>query len=73
MLILNLINQNYYLMRYAVLDSLVSTMNAHKDYRWEIGGYTDGVGSAEYNIKLSERRAKAVVDYLVSKGVRKHS
>lgn len=56
---------------YAVLDSLVSTMNAHTDYKWEIAGYTDGVGSAAYNIKLSQRRAKSVVDYLVSKGVKK--
>jgi outer membrane protein OmpA-like peptidoglycan-associated protein len=58
---------------YAVLDSLVSTMGAHPDYRWEIDGYTDGIGSADYNIKLSQRRAKSVVDYLVSKGVKKHS
>lgn len=58
---------------YAVLDSLVSTMNAHPDYRWEIAGYTDGIGSSDYNIKLSQRRAKAVVDYLVSKGVKRHS
>ena len=54
---------------YAVLDSLVSTMMKHHDYKWEIGGYTDGIGSVNYNIKLSQRRAQAVVDYLVSKGV----
>ena len=28
-------------------------------------GYTDSVGSAEYNQKLSERRARTVADYLV--------
>jgi outer membrane protein OmpA-like peptidoglycan-associated protein len=54
---------------YPVLDSLVSTMLKHHDYKWEIGGYTDGIGSVNYNIKLSQRRAQAVVDYLVSKGV----
>ena len=32
-------------------------------------GHTDSVGTAEYNQKLSERRAQAVVDYLASKGV----
>jgi len=55
---------------YPVLDSLVSTMLKHHDYKWEIGGYTDGIGSVNYNIKLSQRRAQAVVDYLVSKGVK---
>jgi OOP family OmpA-OmpF porin len=54
---------------YAVLDSIVSTMKAHVEYKWEVGGYTDKVGSDKYNTKLSQRRAKAVVDYLVSKGV----
>src|ERR1035437_5569468 len=58
---------------YAVLDSLVSTMTKHHDYKWEIGGYTDGIGSVNYNIKLSQKRAQAVVDYLVSKGVKMHN
>jgi outer membrane protein OmpA-like peptidoglycan-associated protein len=35
----------------------------------EISGHTDNKGSAEYNKELSEKRAKAVVDYLISKGV----
>jgi OmpA-OmpF porin, OOP family len=34
-----------------------------------IEGHTDSNGSAEYNQDLSERRAKAVREYLVSKGV----
>ncbi|MHB8336776.1 MAG: OmpA family protein [Ignavibacteriaceae bacterium] len=54
---------------YAVLDSLVGTMKAHPEYKWEVGGYTDGIGSASYNKKLSQRRAQSVVDYLVSQGV----
>jgi len=36
-----------------------------------VTGHTDRIGSAEYNQKLSERRADAVRDYLVSKGVPK--
>jgi len=35
------------------------------NYRFEIAGHTDAVGTAEYNQKLSEQRAKAVVDHLV--------
>ena len=58
---------------YPVLDSLVSTMKEHPEYKWEIAGYTDGIGSAKYNMKLSKQRAQSVVDYLVSKGVNKHN
>ena len=32
-------------------------------------GHTDNQGAAEFNIRLSERRAKAVADYLISSGV----
>jgi OOP family OmpA-OmpF porin len=35
----------------------------------DITGYTDRLGSKKYNHKLSERRANAVRDYLVSKGI----
>jgi OOP family OmpA-OmpF porin len=35
----------------------------------KITGYTDNIGSADYNMKLSLRRAEAVRDYLVSIGV----
>ena len=58
---------------YAVLDSLVNTMKAHPEYRWEVDGYTDGIGSVNYNLKLSHRRAQSVVDYLVSKGIERNS
>jgi len=39
--------------------------------RLEISGHTDNVGNASYNKDLSQRRAKAVVDYLVQKGISK--
>jgi outer membrane protein OmpA-like peptidoglycan-associated protein len=35
----------------------------------EISGHTDNLGNATENIKLSTNRAKAVVDYLVNKGI----
>ena len=34
-----------------------------------VNGYTDGVGSDDYNNKLSERRAEAVANWLASKGL----
>ena len=58
---------------YTVLDSLVSTMKKHPEYKWEIDGYTDAIGSDSYNIRLSKQRALSVVDYLVSQGVQRSS
>jgi len=58
---------------YVVLDRLVNTMNRHTDYKWEVDGYTDKIGSVNYNIKLSQRRAQTVEDYLVSKGVERNN
>ncbi len=43
-------------------------ITAH-DYTISVNGHTDDVGSAEYNQKLSERRAQAVRDYLVEAGL----
>ncbi|MFL5730819.1 MAG: OmpA family protein, partial [Cytophagaceae bacterium] len=36
----------------------------------EISGHTDNKGSAEYNKELSGKRAQAVVDYLITKGIK---
>jgi OOP family OmpA-OmpF porin len=58
---------------YAVLDSLIGTMKAHVNYKWEVGGYTDKIGSVNYNKKLSLRRAESVVEYLASKGINKNN
>ena len=53
----------------AELDKLADLLQANKGVKVEIGGHTDAVGGDEANQLLSERRAKSVVDYLVSKGV----
>lgn len=50
-----------------VLDNLGEALTSGelKGYRFEIAGHTDAVGSDAYNLDLSERRARAVMDYLV--------
>lgn len=55
----------------AELNRLVALMDENPTIRIEIGGHTDNVGSDEYNQKLSENRAKAVVDYLIANGINK--
>jgi len=51
------------------LDKLVSLMKASPQKSIEISGHTDNTGTEETNIQLSTARAKAVVDFLVSKGI----
>ena len=53
----------------AELDKVVDWFAAHPEAAADIEGHTDNTASAAYNQALSERRAKAVLDYLVSKGV----
>lgn len=53
----------------AELDRLYDIMDENPGIRVEISGHTDNVGSASFNKKLSQDRAKAVVDYLVEKGI----
>lgn len=50
------------------LDRLADLLRKNPKLRIEISGHTDTQGSASYNMKLSENRAKAVVDYLVKQG-----
>ncbi|MCR5444937.1 MAG: OmpA family protein [Bacteroidales bacterium] len=53
----------------AELDRLAEALQRHPRLRLEVGGHTDAVGSDENNQLLSERRAKAVYDYLIISGV----
>ncbi len=53
----------------AFLNSLYPNLEAKGFPMMEVAGYTDSVGSYDYNIGLSERRAHSVHDYLVSLGV----
>jgi len=49
------------------LDKLASEINSGKRFFIAVEGYTDSTGTKEYNEQLSQRRADAVVHYLVSK------
>ncbi len=51
------------------LDLLATFLNKHKTLKLSIMGYTDNKGSKAYNLKLSEKRALAVMYYLTTKGV----
>ena len=51
------------------LAKVAGIVMAHPGLKLEVEGYTDSVGGDEYNRKLSERRARAALDYLVSQGV----
>ena len=53
----------------ASLDTLVNFMKDNPSITVEIYSYTDGKGTAEYNLPLSQRRAQSVLDYLEKNGV----
>jgi OOP family OmpA-OmpF porin len=54
---------------YPALDEIVRMLNFYPQMEIELSAHTDSKGSDAYNQKLSEARAKSVVDYLVSKGI----
>ena len=54
---------------FSILDEAVSVLNQNPGLKIQIQGHTDSIGSAAYNQKLSERRANAVKDYFVKKGI----
>lgn len=51
------------------LEKLVQLMQDNAGIKVQVTGYTDNVGNENDNQVLSEKRAKAVVDYLVQKGI----
>lgn len=52
-----------------VLDKVVAVLQQRPNAHTEIHGYTDSRGADAYNQRLSERRAAAVVQYLVERGI----
>lgn len=54
-----------------VADQIATWMKANPEKTIEISGYADSKGSLDYNIRLSARRANAVKNYLIGKGIAK--
>jgi len=52
-----------------ILDQVVTALTSRPDIKVEVDGHTDGKGSGPYNLKLSDRRARSVKQYLVEKGI----
>jgi OmpA-OmpF porin, OOP family len=55
---------------YPSLNRVAEFFKLNPQIKFEIGGHTDDEGADDYNLMLSEGRAKAVVDYLVKQGIR---
>ncbi|MBW8371283.1 MAG: OmpA family protein [Thiobacillus sp.] len=51
------------------LDNDVATLKSWGDVNIEVAGHTDSMGSDAYNMKLSQQRAEAVRNFLISRGV----
>ncbi|MBS2210798.1 PD40 domain-containing protein [Carboxylicivirga mesophila] len=51
------------------LDYVVRLLQLNPTLKVEIGGHTDNTGSRDYNLSLSEQRAKAVYQYIEQKGI----
>ncbi|MEM1322198.1 MAG: OmpA family protein [Bacteroidota bacterium] len=51
------------------LKALINLLQKEEDWMVEVVGYADNIGASSYNQKLSEKRAKAIVDYLKQSGI----
>ncbi len=54
---------------YDILDAVAAVLKDHSHLNVEIQGHTDDQGKDEFNLDLSQRRAEAVRDYLIGKGI----
>lgn len=52
-----------------VLSRIAGILSTFKGYQIAVYGYTDDIGTKDYNQKLSEQRAQSVYDYLVHNGL----
>lgn len=54
---------------FGILDQVVNAMKENPEYKLKIAGHTDNAGDDAKNMVLSQKRADAVSNYLISKGV----
>jgi OmpA-OmpF porin, OOP family len=54
---------------YPILEAVVTVLANNPDLDVEIEGHTDNSGSLEFNQKLSENRAKAIMEYFIKEGI----
>jgi OmpA-OmpF porin, OOP family len=54
---------------FPALNAVADFFKQNPTIRFEIGGHTDDEGADDYNLMLSEGRAKAVLDYLIKQGI----
>jgi len=51
------------------LDKVIGVMNEHPEMKIFATSHTDSRGPASYNMRLSDKRAKSTVEYIISKGI----
>lgn len=56
---------------FPILENIVKYLNMYPEIRVELSAHTDARGSDRYNLKLSDRRARSTVEYLLNKGIDK--
>lgn len=54
---------------YLMFNKVAKLMNDYPEINLEIGVHTDDLGSADYNLRISQTRAQLLVDYLISTGM----
>ena len=59
-----LLEESYY-----VLEKVFNSLEAYPNVKVEISGHTDNQGGDDYNLVLSDKRAKSVMNYLVNRGI----
>lgn len=56
---------------YNILDKVITVLNSNPNLNIELSSHTDSRSSDSFNMVLSQKRAKAAVDYIISKGISK--